>query len=137
MEIVGTFLKYNDEFVILHRQSHKPEGGSWGLPAGKVETREDHRMAAKRELLEETGYNADVNALKHLGDFEFGEGDRRYTFVAYELTLSAKHQVILEDSAHDEARYINPIDCFRMENLIADFRELLELVGYAVISNTE
>lgn len=56
MKIVGCFLEYNGKFLILLRQSHKPNGNTWGLPAGKVEENENERDAVVREVYEETGY---------------------------------------------------------------------------------
>ncbi len=45
--------------VLLERQYRHPAGQRlWELPAGTLDPGEDHLAAAKRELLEETGYTA-------------------------------------------------------------------------------
>ena len=45
--------------VLLERQYRHAAGGYlWELPAGRIDPGEDARKAAKRELLEETGYTA-------------------------------------------------------------------------------
>lgn len=48
-----------DGRIILVRQYRHPVGASlWEIPAGKLEPGEDPLTCAKRELLEETGYEA-------------------------------------------------------------------------------
>jgi len=43
--------------VLLERQyRYAAQGELWELPAGKIDANEDPLVAAKRELLEETGY---------------------------------------------------------------------------------
>ncbi len=45
--------------VLLERQYRHPAGQRmWELPAGSLDPGEDHLAAAKRELMEETGYTA-------------------------------------------------------------------------------
>src|SRR3982074_2892065 len=45
--------------VLLERQYRQPAGARWWeLPAGSLEPKEDKLAAAKRELMEETGYTA-------------------------------------------------------------------------------
>lgn len=50
---------FHDERILLVRQYRHPVGtGLWEIPAGKHEQGEDALTCAKRELLEETGYEA-------------------------------------------------------------------------------
>lgn len=129
MRIVGCFLEYNETFVILLRHSHKPSGGTWGLPAGKIEPGEDDRTALVRELREETGYLADTTQLEHLGDYEFGE-DNAYTFATYRKKLTKPHDMVVEDEAHADYRWVTADECYALPNLIPDFHELLKSIGY-------
>ncbi len=129
MRIVGCFLEYDSKFVILLRRSHKPDGDTWGLPAGKVEQGEEDQVALLRELKEETGYLASENELEHLLDFNFGQ-DNKYTFAAYRIKLARPHELILEDAAHADFKWVTATECYAMPNLIPDFHELLRLVGF-------
>lgn len=129
MRIVGCFLEYNSKFVVLLRHSHKPNGDTWGLPAGKVEPNEEDKTALLRELREETGYNADENALEHIGDFTFGQV-KRYTFATYRVTLSEPYEIVLENAAHADYKWVSANECYAMANLIPDFHKLLKLVHY-------
>lgn len=130
MKIVGCFLEYDGKFLMLLRHSHKPNGSTWGLPAGKVDPGETDRTAILRELKEETGYEASDNELEHLNDFEFGQGDSAYSFGAYRVKLSKPYDMKLEEAAHRESRWVTAQECYNLPNLISDFHELLELLRF-------
>jgi len=50
---------FHDERILLVRQYRHPVNAPlWEIPAGKLERGEDALTCAKRELLEETGYEA-------------------------------------------------------------------------------
>jgi 8-oxo-dGTP diphosphatase len=129
MRIVGCFLEFDGKFLILLRHVHKPNGGTWGLPAGKVEPGESDEAAIIRELSEETGYQAKANELEHLGDFEFKE-ESPYIFSTFRIKLKAKPKTILEDSSHQAVNWVDAKTCSQIPNLIHDLNDLLGLVGY-------
>ncbi|MGD9502373.1 MAG: NUDIX hydrolase [Methyloceanibacter sp.] len=49
--------------VLLVRRKRAPSAGLWSLPGGKLERGESAREAARRELKEETGIEADVEGV--------------------------------------------------------------------------
>jgi 8-oxo-dGTP diphosphatase len=49
--------------VLLVRRGRAPSAGLWSLPGGKIEGSETPREAARRELKEETGLEADVEGV--------------------------------------------------------------------------
>jgi acetyl-CoA carboxylase carboxyl transferase subunit beta len=49
--------------VLLVRRMRAPSAGMWSLPGGKIEGGESPREAARRELKEETGIEADVEGV--------------------------------------------------------------------------
>ena len=62
------------------------------LPAGKLDPGEDHELAARRELSEETGLEA--GELTYLGNILVSPGfctERLHMYLARELTRSASH----------------------------------------------
>jgi 8-oxo-dGTP pyrophosphatase MutT (NUDIX family) len=131
MRVAGCFLEYNGKFLILLRHGHKPDGNTWGLAGGKVETGESDEQAIIRELAEETGYVARPSELEHLGNFPFlslrGEN---YIFSTFRIRLAKPHTVKLEASAHNDFAWVSPQECLAKQNLIHDFDTLLKLVGY-------
>ena len=53
----------NQNKVLLVRRGRVPFAGLWSLPGGKIEGSESPRDAARRELKEETGIEADVEGV--------------------------------------------------------------------------
>ena len=131
MKIVGCFLEYDGKFLILLRHAHKPDGGTWGLPAGKVEPGESGEQAMIRELREETGYHAASDELEHLGDFPFTSSrGEQYVFGAYRVKLADMHAITIEETAHADHKWVTAEECDARDDLIAGAHKLLRLVGY-------
>ncbi len=49
--------------VLLIKRGVEPERGRWALPAGYVDSREDPKVTAVREALEETGLDVQITRL--------------------------------------------------------------------------
>ncbi len=49
-----------EDRTLLVRRANPPDAGLWGFPGGKIEFGETVRTAATRELLEETGVQAEA-----------------------------------------------------------------------------
>lgn len=131
MRVVGCFLEYNNKFVLLKRHAHKPDGSTWGLPAGKVEASESDETAMIRELYEETGYRSDGTNLKLLGAYDFTTpSGATNNFVTYSVQLDTPHEVILEDTAHAEYKWVSIDEANQMPDLIFGLHDLFKLVGY-------
>jgi len=58
---VGAVVVRGDRILFVHKASYGPR--AWGLPSGFVEVGETLEEAAKRELLEETGVEAELEGL--------------------------------------------------------------------------
>ena len=131
MRVVGCFLEYNNKFVLLKRHSHKPDGSTWGLPAGKVESDESDEAAMMRELYEETGYQSSSSQLKLLGVYDFvTPSGTANNFVTYSVKLNEPYGIILEDAAHSEYRWVSVEEANQMPDLIFGLHDLFKLVGY-------
>lgn len=131
MRVAGCFLEFNGKFLILLRHAHKPDGDTWGLPGGKVESGETDEQAIMRELVEETGYQASPAELEHLGDFQFisirGEP---FTYATFRVRPKQTPTIRLEASSHGMFEWVTPEECLAKDNLISDFDTLIQLVGY-------
>lgn len=59
---------FRDGKVLLAQRSKAPLTGLWSLPGGHVEPGEKVRVAAQRELMEETGVTADIKGVADAAD---------------------------------------------------------------------
>lgn len=131
MRVVGCFLEYDNKFVLVHRLPQKVDGDTWGLPSGKIKQGGSDIDAMKRELFEETGYQADDAELQLLsiGDFVSPRGDS-ITYVTYHAKLGAPHEMVLEESAHSEYRWVSIKEADAMDDLIHGLHDLFRIVGF-------
>ncbi len=71
---VGIVCLRGDE-VLLVRRSKPPRAGGWSLPGGRQKLGETVRECALRELVEETGVEANIGALLDVVDSITRDGD--------------------------------------------------------------
>lgn len=133
MQVVGCILEQGGKFVLPHRHAHKPEGNTWGLPSGKVEAGETPLEAITRELFEETGHKASSDDFELLGSHDFiSSSGSPYNYITYRLELDKPHQIVLEDAAHSEYKWVSIDEANAMDDLISSLHglfRLLKLVG--------
>lgn len=85
---VGIVVRRGDEYLLIHQYRFIVDEFVWAIPSGGVGEGESLETAARRELLEETGYEA--GPLTHLHSYyaSFGSTDQRFEiFLAEEPKL--------------------------------------------------
>lgn len=103
--VVGCFVTCGEEILLLLRQDHKPQGGTWGLPGGKIESNEDPNQAVMRELYEETGIQA-TQPLQPVKVAYIHHDDYDFTYQMYSLALTEKPTIKIDTSSHKEYVWI-------------------------------
>ncbi|MEM7459274.1 MAG: NUDIX hydrolase [Pseudomonadota bacterium] len=101
---------FRGEEVLLIRRGTPPRRGEWSLPGGRIEPGEPVRVAALRELREETSVDAEIVDLVDVVDAIFNNqaGDlitRHYVLVDYVARWRSGEPVAGDDAA--EARFFH------------------------------
>jgi len=106
--------------LILQRADHmKWSPKKWDLPGGHLKNKETAKIAAKREVKEETGLS--INKLAQIGEV----GD----ITVFEAIVNKKSEVKLDDENSDY-KWIKP-------NNIADYDFVPELISFVINLETE
>jgi 8-oxo-dGTP pyrophosphatase MutT (NUDIX family) len=125
-EIVSCFVEHDGEFLLLLRQDHKPQGNTWGVPAGKVEDGETKEEAIQREVEEETGYRMQSEP-ELFGTVYVRYSDYDFVYHMYRYPTLQKPDIFIDPKSHKEYRWISPIESLSMP-LIEDEDRCVELV---------
>ena len=83
---VGVIARKKDQYLLIHQYRFIVDEYVWAIPSGGVEKGESLMTAAKRELLEETGWRA--KKINHLFGYypSYGATDQRFElFLAEDL----------------------------------------------------
>ncbi len=90
------------EILLIKRTTNDFYGDVWELPGGSVDTGEDVRLAAAREVHEETGLSVDPKELQYLAYFEFYniETDKHKRKFAFAASVTGEVAISNEHSAY-------------------------------------
>ena len=88
--------------VLLAQRGKQPSKGLWSLPGGHVELGETLEEAALRELMEETGVEARVEAFSHFLDI-IRRGEQNHVEVHYVIAVFRARWTAGEARAGDDA----------------------------------
>jgi ADP-ribose pyrophosphatase len=121
-----------DPLVLIERQfRHAAQQFLYEVPAGKLETGEDHLDAAKRELLEETGFQAKkwTKLVRYFASPGF-LGEWMQVFLAEDLTAGEAHP---EEDESFELLFVPLSELLRLigEGRILDGKTIVSATYYA------
>ena len=122
---VGVICLRGDQ-VLLIRRGTPPRLGEWSLPGGRVEPGETLRDAALRELVEETGVEAELGPLVDVVDGIFPESGRHYVLVDFAARWKSGEPVAGDDAA--DARFW-PLDGIEEHVAWAETVRVIRLAG--------
>lgn len=106
VEVAGCYCSSGDKILFLLRQPHKPQGETWGVPAGKLEAGEDPEGAVIREVKEEVGLDIGGEGLNHLGALYCRLPHMDYIFHMFHRDFSTLPDIDLAISEHVEFRWV-------------------------------
>ena len=113
-EVVSCYIDCGGRILLLRRQPHKPEGGTWGVPAGKVNSGENYLQAICREVNEETGVHIEQSQLVDKGVCYVRYPT--YDFIIHIFSSAVAHQlqVILNPHEHSEYQWATPTEALSL-----------------------
>lgn len=94
--VVGCIVKKDDKFLMV-KEGHGRCEGMWNFPIGHLEENETIVEGAKRETLEETGYEVVID--KMLPIIELYQNNKKYILIRFLATPKEKVKDKLEDIA--------------------------------------
>lgn len=126
-EVVSCFFEDpTGRILLLHRHDAKPQGGTWGVPAGKVDAGESLTDALAREIREEIQYDTQPDTFNFLHTVYVTFPEYSFIYHMYRLRLNGAHEVVIKLDEHQDFRWVTPQEALTM-NLIQDEAPCIEL----------
>ena len=126
IEAVGCFVEHNGEIILLHRQDFRPEGNTWGLPAGKIEKGEELSASITREVAEETGLKIPQEKLEYFQKIYVKYPDYDQIFHVFHSQLACREEIKINPEEHKDYKWISPQKALNLP-LIRDLKAVIEL----------
>jgi 8-oxo-dGTP pyrophosphatase MutT (NUDIX family) len=123
MVVVGCMVECDGRLLFLKRSSKSHQGGTFSIPAGKLDAGETHLQTAKRELFEETGIQLEESALIYSGALYQSIPFMDYVFHLYRTEFERFPKVSLNHE-HSDFVWVTADEALLLP-LIAGGREAL------------
>ena len=94
------------QVLVVHRPRHR----DWSLPKGKLDPGEDHPTAARREVAEETGVDAELDAELPEVRYEVPSGHKRVRWYRMRPVDGGPSPDRAPDGEVDEVRWVPVAD---------------------------
>jgi 8-oxo-dGTP diphosphatase len=115
IEVVGCLVEHNGKILLLHRHNNKSQGGKWGVPAGKVDLKDNNKKAAMlRELKEETGLSLKEKDLIFCKTFFVVYPDKKYLYHYHKVSLKEKLDIVIENKEHQAFAWVTIEEALNM-----------------------
>ncbi len=113
--------------VLLVKRRYPPFAGYWSFPGGHIEPGEPVLEAAKRELLEETGIEAEPIGVVHIHELVSGGPNGGIHYVILDVLMRYRGGEPRAGSDADEAEFVR-LDRVWEKRLTPGIRALIPLV---------
>ena len=126
-DCIGCVVEEAGEILLLHRQNHKPQGNTWGIPSGKVDENEKLEETLVREVFEETGINILAENSKYHGELYVRFDDYDFVYHLYHIGIGSRPKVKTNPKEHKSYKWISPNKTLDLD-LIEDLDGCLEII---------
>lgn len=118
VHVAAAYIEVDGKVLLLQLSESKENPKQWGVPAGKLETKESPEKAFRRELFEETGISLEKNTSVHaLGQLFIRKPELDFVYHVFKVDLKYIPQVSLSNEhiaytwvSIDEARNLHLMD---------------------------
>ena len=126
---VGVLIREGDKYLLIRRMA-EPDAGLWSIPGGMVELGERAAEAAKREALEETGFDVEIEEVLSVVDKIIVDDEEKikYHFVIVDYLAEVRGGKLKASSDASDARWVNPSE-FPSYDLSPTLAQLLREKG--------
>jgi mutator protein MutT len=93
IHVVAAVIEERDRFLLTRRPAGAHLAGTWEFPGGKIDARESHAEALRREMREELDTGVDVHEL--VFDVTHAYDDRTVALYFYRCTLTGSPRPVL------------------------------------------
>jgi 8-oxo-dGTP pyrophosphatase MutT (NUDIX family) len=118
-EVAGCFVEHDGKILLMHRHPNKPQGGTWGVPAGKLNNGEEASDALIREVKEETGVELAPEGLMRVQKTFVIYPTYQFVYHVFKIRLDTPPEINLKLDEHTEHKWVTPAVALMME-LIPD-----------------
>ncbi len=125
VEVAGCYCEHRDKILLLKRHPDKPQGLTWGVPAGKLEKGENPKVAMQRELYEEVGFEIEAIDLENIGKLYISFPNLDFVYHMFRKVFDAEPTIHLGLDEHLEARWVTLSEAHELP-LIAAGSEALQ-----------
>jgi 8-oxo-dGTP diphosphatase len=112
MNVVGCYLEYEGNILLLQIAEGKEYAGHWGVPAGKQEKGELPDEGVLREIQEETGLKLQDIAPGEELYVRLNSGDFRYTL--FRQSLTERPEITLIPREHQAFCWVTPQEALNL-----------------------
>lgn len=113
-DVVSCFVECNGQILLLHRQDYKPEGNTWGVPAGKVDEGEEIFETIVREIREETGFDIPSSQIKYFRKVYVKYPEYDFIYHIFSTQLNTQQKVAINHKEHKDFKWISPKNALNM-----------------------
>ena len=125
-DIVSCFCEYEGKLLLLKRDINKPQGGTWGVPAGKVGASESLAGALLREIKEEIRVSVAMDKLLDYQKVFVRYPAYDYVYHMYRVIFNERPSIRLNKIEHSSYRWLTPVAALKL-NLIHDEDSCIKL----------
>ncbi len=116
--VSGCYCICKGKLLLLKRHPERPQGGTWGVPAGKMEKGETPHMTVVREVFEEVGLQIDTPDLQDFGPLYCRLRHLDYVFHVFYKQFEEFPQIHLAEDEHLECVWVTPQEAYQLPLIV-------------------